>query len=387
MSFRGRICSKGIWDETIPGINFDENGISNYAHLFYRLCEAYPRGEKGKSDWEKIVNSIKSHRNRHTKYDCIIGVSGGTDSSFLMHVLKKTYNLNPLALTFDNGWSSEIAVKNIRKITAALNIDLETYVIDFEEMKSIHKAYMRAAIPWIDTPVDMAIKNVLLLAAEREKIKYVINGHDFRSEGTQPNEWTHGDSRQLNHIIEKFSNTRIKSFPYVNYYYQIYLSIVKKITNIKPLFYLNYSKHDAQEFLVKEYGWEYYGGHHHENVFTKYVLTDWMLNKFNIDKRKITLSAQVLSGEISRSDAIDEISKSPVNENKYKTNKDYVLKKLEISQNEYNKIWNSPNKSIYDYPSYLDIFSKYYSMFKPFIKIIYKQTPTFLFQLEQRKKK
>ena len=378
-----QICSRGIWDTSVPGITFDENGVSNYAKIFDRLCQAYPLGEKGKSKWEKLVNQI-IEKGKGKQYDCIIGVSGGTDSSYLMHLAKIEYGLRPLAVTFDNGWSSEISVKNIKKVTDKLNIDLETYVVDYEEMKAIHKAYMKASLPWIDFPTDFAIKNLLLSVAKREKIDFVFNGHDFRSEGTQPNEWTHGDSKQINFILKNFGNVKIKTLPYLNYYAQIYLSIGKGLKFIKPFYYLDYQKKTAQDFLIKNYNWEYYGGHHHENVFTKFAIAYWLVKKHKIDKRKITLSAQILSGEISRDEALKKISEPPYNPEQMERDKDYVIKKLELKADEFEKIWSSSNKSIYDYPSYLKTINKFSFFIKPLIKIVYHQPPTFLYQFEER---
>ena len=386
MTLVGRVCKRGLWDESVPGILFDEEGVSNYAHLFDKLCDAYPRGKKGKEDWEKIVAQIRKKGNGK-KYDCIIGVSGGTDSSYLLHLVKEVYKLKPLAVTFDNGWSSEIAVRNIKKVTNQLRIDLETYVVDYEEMKDIHKAYMRASLPWIDKPTDFAIKNILYQTANQERIKFIFVGHDFRSEGTQPNEWTHGDSRQLNFIVKNFGTTEINSLPYLNYFYQTYLMIFKDIKIIKPYYYLNYSKRDAQNFLINNYDWNYYGGHHHENIFTKFAITYWLLRKFNIDKRKITLSAQVLSEEITRYDALNLIGKPPYDPEDMERDKEYIIKKLGLNNSEFEHIWHSKNKKVYDYPSYLNFFSQYAIFFKPIIKMIYKQTPTFLFQMENRKMK
>ena len=165
-----QICTKGIWDTTVPGITFDENGVSNYCKLQELLMYDFPRGEKEKRDWEKIVAKIKN-KGKNKKYDCIVGVSGGTDSSYLLHILKKEYSINPLAVNLDNGWNSEIAVANIKKMTSALEVDLETYVIDYEEIKDLMRTYMKAGLPWIDFPTDIAIKSILYLTANKEKIK------------------------------------------------------------------------------------------------------------------------------------------------------------------------------------------------------------------------
>jgi len=305
-----RICTRGIWDTTVPGITFDENGVSNYAKMFDKLCEAYPRGEKGKLYWENVIDKIKE-TGKGKKYDCIIGVSGGTDSSYLLHIAKKEYGLRPLAVNLDNGWNSEIAVQNIKKVTNALDIDLETYVIDYEEVKSVLRAYMKAGLPWIDGPTDHAIKSVLFSIAEREGIKYVLSGSDFRSEGKQPSEWTYTDAKQMLHVIKKFEGLRLKSFPYQKITGLINSTVLKRIKAYRPFNSIDYQKKIAQDFLIKDYGWEYYGGHHHENVFTKFAISYWMPRKFGIDKRLITLSAQVLSGEISREDALEEMKHPP----------------------------------------------------------------------------
>ena len=152
-------CKKGLWDTSIPDIRFDSNGISNYYYTLEKMNEEYPKDEIGKKNWSKILNKIRN--NSTDKYDCLIGVSGGTDSSYLLHIAKKEWGLNPLAVNLDNGWSTDIAVKNIKKVTSALEIDLETYVIDYEEVKSVLRSYVKAGLPWIDGPTDLAIKSIL----------------------------------------------------------------------------------------------------------------------------------------------------------------------------------------------------------------------------------
>ena len=223
MDYENQKCNKGIWDQTIPGIIFSPDGSSNYSSIFENMEKQFPRGEEGLKEFNEIVEKIKlKGLNKH--YDCIIGVSGGTDSCYLMHIAKTIYNLNPLAVTFDNGWASDISVNNIKKLTSALNIDLETYVVDYEEMKDIQKSYMKASLPWIDIPTDHAIKSILYRIAKREKIKYILIGQDFRSEGTQPSEWTYGDSKQIKYIQKKFGKEKLKTLPNISYFEQIYLS-------------------------------------------------------------------------------------------------------------------------------------------------------------------
>jgi tRNA(Ile)-lysidine synthase TilS/MesJ len=271
MSFQGRICSRGVWDESIPGISFDESGESNYAKLFDKLVEGNPRGEKGQTIWGNFVKEIKKS-GQGEKYDCIVGVSGGTDSSYLLYLAKVKYGLRPLAVNLDNGWSSIISVTNIKKVTNALGIDLETFVIDYEEVKKVLRAYIKASLPWIDSPTDLAIKASLYKIAKRERIKYILNGSDFRSEGKQPTEWTYGDAKQMKFLAKAFENTSLKSFPYYTMFQLFVFGYVRNIKMIRPLNLLDYNKKSAQEFLSRNFEWEYYGGHHHENIFTKFLL-------------------------------------------------------------------------------------------------------------------
>ena len=377
-----KICTQGIWDISIPGIKFDEKGISNYAKIQYRLMEDFPRGKSGKEQWELLSKEIIK-KGQGNRYDCIIGVSGGTDSSYLMHIAK-SYGLRPLAVNLDNGWSSEIAVSNIKKLTNTLNIDLETYVIDYEEIKDLMRSYMIAGLPWIDAPTDMAIQSVLYIIANRENIKYIFVGNDFRSEGKQPTEWTYSDQRQLYHVHKMYGKIKLKTFPIISLFKLIYLGYLKKIKLI-PLFnFIEYNKKEAQNFLKEKYGWEYYGEHHHENLFTKFAIGYWQFEKFGIDKRKITYSAQVLSGEITRDEAIQRISKKPYDSDSINKELDYILNKLSLTRNEFEKIWNSPNKSFLDYPSYYSYFLKFHKYLWPFIAKIVPTKPKIFYEIEQR---
>ena len=237
-------------------------------------------------------------------------LAGELIASYLLHIAKKEFELRPLAVNLDNGWSSEIAVQNIKKVTKALDIDLETYVIDYEEVKAVLRAYMKANLPWVDGPTDNAIKTTLFKVAEREGIKYVLNGSDFRSEGKQPSEWTYTDSRQMLYVMKKFENIKLKTYPYQSLFNIVNSTLIKKIEDYRPFNSIDYQKKVAQEFLKKEYGWEYYGGHHHENVFTKFAIAYWMPKKFGIDKRIITLSS-ILSREISKDTASEKLKNPP----------------------------------------------------------------------------
>ncbi|MFC2136159.1 N-acetyl sugar amidotransferase [Bacteroidota bacterium] len=379
-----QICKLGIWDETIPGIKFDQNGVSNYAKIQHKLMSDFPRGKVGEQTWQEILNKSKNKR-KNKKYDCIVGVSGGTDSSYLLHLLRK-YNLRPLAVNLDNGWSSEIAVTNIKNITEKLNIDLETYVIDYEEIKDLMRSFMLAGLPWIDAPTDLAIRSILYLMAAKENIKYIFVGNDFRSEGKQPTEWTYSDQKQLIYLHNKFGKVKLKTYPIISLGKFLYLGYFRKIKLVPVYNYIGYQKKHAQEFLKEKYGWKYYGEHHHENLFTKFTIGYWQFKKFGIDKRKITYSAQVLSGEIEREKALEKIFHSPYDEKELKNDLDYILNKLGFSNEEFTKIWKSANHSFRDYPSYYLYFEKFYKYIWPLISQVVHSKPKIFYEYDERNK-
>lgn len=369
-----RTCSKGIWNESIPGIVFDQNGESNFYKLQIKMMRDFPRGEKGHKDWEGLVAKMKKH-GKNRKYDCIIGVSGGVDSSNLL-CLAKDYGLRPLAVNLDNGFNSEIAVQNIFKITKALNIDLETYVIDYEEVKSLLKAYMRAGLPWADYPTDMAIRAVMYKYAMKENVRYIIRGNDFRSEGKQPKEWTYSDSKQLKHIQRKFGEKiKLKTFPQLPLLKIVYAGLIRRVMDIRPYYYLDYTKQDAKKMLINKYDWRDYGGHHHENLFTKYCMSYWLPKKFGIDKRIINLSAQIISGAITRDDALNQIELALIPVEDEAKLRDYVIKKLDLEVEEYDRIWNGTNHTFLDYPSDYKVVYNMARLFKPLIRKLYAFTP------------
>lgn len=369
-----RICAKGVWDETIPGISFDENGISNFCHLQEKLMADYPRGEKGQADWNNLVSQLKA-AGKGKRYDCVLGVSGGVDSSYLLH-LARQYDLRPLAVNLDNGFNSDIAVQNIYNVTSALGIHLETYVIDYEEIKDLLRAYMKAGMPWIDSPTDLAIKATMYKVARAEGIRYILRGNDFRSEGKQPKEWTYADSKQLRFIHRQFgTSVSLKTYPLLPLPLLIYSGLVKGIKDIRPYYYLDYTKQEAKDLLMATYGWKDYGGHHHENLFTKFAMAYWLPRKFGIDKRKINLSAQVLSGVMSREEALTKLKQPFATDSELEENRAYVAKKLDLSDDAFRRIWAAPAHNTFDYPSNYALIFSLVNRFRPVLKKLYAFTP------------
>ncbi|MBD2700699.1 N-acetyl sugar amidotransferase [Spirosoma sp. BT702] len=369
-----KICAKGVWDESIPGITFDEHGVSNFCKLQETMMANYPRGEKGLADWQKLVAAIKKI-GQHKPYDCLIGVSGGVDSSYLLH-LAVQHGLRPLAVNLDNGFNSDIAVQNIYKVTSKLNIDLETYVINYEEIQDLLRAYMKAGMPWIDTPTDLAIKATMYHVAQAEGISFMLRGNDFRSEGKQPKEWTYADDRQLLHIHQTFgSDIPLTTYPLLTLPKMIFSGLLRGIKDIRPYYYLDYNKQEAKQLMTELYGWKDYGGHHHENLFTKFSMAYWLPKKFGIDKRKINLSAQVLSNAITRDEALEQLSQPFAPESELELMRAYIQKKLALTDEEFGRIWAAPAKNTFDYPSNYELTLKLSSRFKPLLKRLYGFTP------------
>lgn len=352
-----QICINCLLNHDIPDISFDRRGVCNYCNLHNKLCTDYPRGEIGRNRFLNIIEKIKKD-GKSKEYDCVIGVSGGTDSTFLLKVIKE-YGLRPLAVNFDNGWHTEIAVNNIHSALQKLKIDLRTYVVDWQEMRNIHLSFLKASLPWPDGSTDIGIVSSLYKVASEENIKYVLNGHDFRTEGKQPLPWTHTDGRMVDFITKKYSKAKLKTFPNLNINKFIYYSFLKDIKEIRPFWFLDYSKIEARIILEKELNWKYYGGHHHENIFTRFIIGYWLPKKFNIDKRIITYSAHIRSGEMTREDALELMSQPPYSDSDMNKDLEYIITKLEISKDEFNKIWESPNKNFSDYPNYYSLYMNY----------------------------
>lgn len=343
-----QMCSRCIFDSRVPGIRFDENGVCTYCKIHDALEKVYPLNESGKRKLEILIQKIKKN-GQGKKYDCIVGVSGGRDSTYTLHMAKKL-GLRPLAVHFDNGWNSEIAVNNIHKAVTKLDVDLYTVVADWDEFRDLQLSFLKASVPDADIPTDWAIYSVLFDVASKEGIKYILQGHSFRTEGTSPIGWTYMDGKYVKSVHKLFGKKPITSFPIMDMKRLLYFIFLKRIKEVRLLEYFDYRKKDVDELLMKELGWEYYGGHHHESTYTHFFQSFILPKKFHIDKRKTELSAMIRSGQISRDDAIKEISCCEYPHEKEII--EYAIKKLRISHEEFEKIMNAEIKTFKDYPTY-----------------------------------
>ena len=342
------VCTRCIMDDTVKGISFDKNGVCTFCHIHDELESSYPLNNETPKRLLEIVNKIKN-AGKGKKYDCIVGISGGKDSSY---VLVKTVELGlrPLAVHFDNGWNSDLAVQNIKNLCHLLKLDLYTHVADWEEFKDLQNSFLRASVPDGEVPTDWVITSVLYKIAAKEGVKYIIGGNSFRTEGTTPLTWTYQDPLYIKSIHKIFGKQNLSSFPIMSASGFLYLSLIKGIKWIRLLYYLPYHESEAVNYLIQNYNWKNYGGKHFESTYTKFYQSYILTRKFSIDKRKLHYSALIRSKQMERENAMELVKTDPFAAGKELI--EYNLKKLDISLLEFEEIMNAQVKSFRDYPSY-----------------------------------
>lgn len=355
-----KICSRCIYDESVPAIEFDEKGVCNYCHMVDGLIQEYQTGKEGGfNKIQEIVDQIKKD-GRKKKYDCVIGVSGGTDSSYLVWWAVQQ-GLRPLAVHYDNTWNTSIATENIRKVLGKLNVDLYTHVCDNKEADDIFKAFFKAGVPEIEASTDLALAETLYRAAAKFRIKYVLEGHSFVEEGISPLGKNYFDGKYIKSIHKKYGKLPLKTYPLMTFSKFMQWTLFKRIKKIRPLWYISYNKDEAKRFLDKEFGWQYYGGHHLENRMTAFFHSVYCPQKFSIDYRNNTISATVRSGNKDREDAIQEYyHQDPYIEPKLL---EYFKKRLELSEEEYAQIMSKKPKYWYEFPTYKKRFERLRPLF------------------------
>lgn len=358
-----KICSRCIYDEEIPNISFDDDGVCNYCHMIEDLENEFQTGKpEGIRKFEKIVEQIKSSGHKK-KYDCVIGVSGGTDSSWLMHHAVKTWGLRPLAVHYDNTWNSAIATINIQKVLRPLGVDLYTYVVNNTEVDDIHKSFLLAGLIELDAPTDMAAPQVMYMACAKYGIKYNLEGHSYKTEGVSPLGNTYVDGKYIESVHKKFGSHPMKSFPNLTFLQFLKWVIFYRIMKIRPLWYVDYNKEDARQLLAREYGWEYYGGHHLENRMSAFQHSYYSPRRFGLDQRNNSLSASVRSGLMTQEEAIREFAIPPHLEDELL---EYYKKRMQLSDREFERVMASPIHSYLDFKTYKQRFE----LFRPLFKIL-----------------
>lgn len=354
-----KVCSRCVYDETVPGIVFDDKGVCNYCHTVEKLTNDYSTGKpEGEAKLMEIIEQIKKD-GKGKKYDCVVGVSGGTDSSYMI-VKAIEWGLRPLAAHYDNTWNTAIATENIRKVLGKMKVDLFTHVIDNKEADDIILSFMKASVPDLDCATDIALAETLYRAADKYGVKYILEGHSFITEGISTLGTLYMDGKYISSVHKTFGKLPMKTYPNMNFASFMKWTVFKRIRKIRPLWYIDYSKKDAQAYLEKEFDWKYYGGHHLENRITAFHHSYYNPVKFNVDNRNNSLSAAARSGLMKREDAIKIYSEPPYMEPELL---DYFKKRLGLDDNEFERIMALPKKSFRDYPTYKKRFERLRPLF------------------------
>lgn len=345
-------CTRCVMDTTDSKITFDERGVCDHCRNFDKNIAPFWKPNENRIDeLEELAKKIRE-TGRNSEYDCILGLSGGADSSYLAYIAKEVMHLRPLAYVVDTGWNLNVAVENIEKIVKGLNLDMYTDVINWKEMSDLQLAMFKSGISSQDLPQDHAIFASLYNYATKHNIKYVLTGSNSATEFIRPPvEWLYmNDLRMMKDIHRKFGKRKLETFPMCGMLtYKIYYRYFKGMHRVYPLDYVVYNKPEAERFLNENYGWTKYENKHYENVFTRFFEGYYLPHKFGFDTRKNVASNEILAGTISREEALARLERPPYDPDQMIQDKEYVAKKLGITVNEFDEIIDGPNHTPMDY--------------------------------------
>ena len=353
-------CTNCVMDTTDSKIFFDEKGVCDHCNTYYNdILPKWHTDERGEKELWKIINKIKQE-GKGKDFDCIMGMSGGIDSSYLLYEMVEKFGLRPLVFHVDAGWNSQIAVNNIERLIDGLGLDLYTEVINWEEIKDLQLAFFKSGVPHIDVPQDHAFFATMYKFASKHKIKTILTGGNYSTECVRnPLEWMYyqSDSIQLRDIYKKHGTGKLKNYPVSNIlWHKIYLPYVKGIKLIRPLDYVPYHKDEAMQLLVKKFEYQKYPQKHFESRFTRFYESYWLPKKFGFDTRKVQYSSLILTGQMTQEEALEKLSKPAYNEETIAQDFEYIATKLGISVEELQGYMDAPNKSYKDYKSQENIY-------------------------------
>ena len=357
---RWRICTNCVMDSSDSKITFDEKGVCDHCNDFYtNIAVHWHTGDKGRAELDTIVRKIK-REGEGKDFDCILGMSGGVDSSYLLHLAVTELGLRPLVFHVDGGWNSEIAVNNIQVMVDKLGLDLYTEVIDWEEMKNLQLAYFRSGVAHIVIPQVHAFIATLYNFASKYKIRYILNGGNISTECVRnPMEWLYygTDMAQIRDIINRFCDIRLKSYPFSSILrHKFYLRYIKKVQVVKPLNYMPYNKQEALRLLEDTYGWKPYPQKHFESRFTKFYEGYWLPERFGFDTRKTQYSSLILTKQMTRDEALEKLKKPAYDPATIDDEFNYIATKLGITAKELRSYFNMERKYYWDYRNRVSMF-------------------------------
>ncbi len=355
-----QVCTNCVMDTTDSKITFDDKGVCDHCNTYYdKILPNWHPNEKGQAELDKIVEGIKKE-GKGKDFDCIIGMSGGIDSSYLLYLAKEKLGLRPLVFHVDAGWNSQIAVNNIERIVDKLKLDLYTHVINWEEMKDLQLAFFKSGVPHIDTPQDHAFFATMYDFASKHNIKHILTGGNYSTECVRnPMEWMYfqSDSIQLKDIHKKFGKKKLKEFPVTNIlWHKVYLPYFKGIKVYRPLDFMPYHKEDAKKELQEKFGWQPYPQKHFESRFTKFYESYWLFERFGYDVRKVQFSSLILTNQMTREEALEELKKLPYDKENIHHEFEFIADKLEISVEELQSYLKAPLKTYKDYKSQENVY-------------------------------
>ena len=361
MSTKIQICSNCVMDTTDYNIIFDRNGVCDHCNDFYTNVEPnWCTDERGQRELSFIIEKIKKDGKKRD-FDCLLGLSGGVDSSYMLHLAVKEFGLQPLVFHVDGGWNSELAVHNINVLIDKLGLDLYTEVINWEEMRDFQLAYFKSGVPHIDIPQDHAFIATLYNFADKYNIKYILNGGNISTECVRnPMEWLYygTDFSQINDIREKYGTSKMETYPFSSIFrHKLYLRYIRGVKVVKPLNHMPYIKSDALKLLEKEYGWKPYPQKHFESRFTKFYEGYWLPERFGFDTRKVQYSSLILTGQMTRVEALKKLEKPAYDPETIEDEFNYIATKLKITPDELRGYFTMPKKYYWDYRNRKTLFN------------------------------
>ncbi|MDC6362079.1 MULTISPECIES: N-acetyl sugar amidotransferase [Flavobacteriaceae] len=356
-----QVCTNCVMDTTDSKIVFDENGVCDHCNTYYNdILPHWHTDERGEKRLNEIVAKIKKE-GKGKDFDCLMGMSGGIDSSYLLYAMKEKFGLRPLVFHVDAGWNSQIAVNNIERLVDGLGLDLYTEVINWEEIKDLQLAYFKSGVPHIDTPQDHAFFATMYKFASKHNIKYILTGGNYSTECVRnPLEWMYyqSDSIQLRDIYKKHGTGKLKDYPVTNIlWHKVYLPYFKGIKLIRPLDYIPYKKEEAMQLLTDKYGYQKYPQKHFESRFTRFYEAYWLPTKFGFDTRKVQFSSLILTNQMTREEALEELKNPAYDPKTIKQDFEFVANKLGITVEELQGYMDAPNKTYKDYKSQESVYN------------------------------